>query len=455
MFTPRVRHLALSRLGRFQRLPLRSPFVSQSRSLTFSPGQLGALKRYGFVVNILAGAYIGGLLVCFGLFYMLYNDVNERQHIPLEIGFYNNIAAVKAINKDDVLKSPRYAVKHYRRILIELAKEGNPDFDFDENGPNKYDVPLLDSKVLVYEKSNAFANFYIDIVLRYSKALLAKGELQTSISMLQKVINDDDIFYKLGDAERVSQCCRLLSKVCPDKSDKISYLKRSIDMLTHTYSSIQLDENYLLQGSSRITDELMICLNDLAANYAKASNDNPALLSSSLNIYLSNLKVLTDLRQRLDNNLLSQTQYPLFNCDEINLIMLGCELKAHISEIMWAKGYKKNAIAWGEEVVEEIYFNHSNTKRASPILFNVLGNLLVMYDNLGDLKSKNRCDKLKLELEVFEGEEVGWYDSIISRFSKIMYHKGPLGIIEKPLTERYGRPTRVPEIEEIEDEDEE
>lgn len=135
--------------------------------------------------------------------------------------------------------------------------------------------------------------------------------------------------------------------------------------------------------------------------------------------------------------------------------MTSAEIKAHISEVMWAMGYKKNAVAWGEEVVEEIYFDHSNVSRASPILINVLANLTEMYTQLGDKASTQRCESLKRELRVFDSDPLSWYDSVVNRFTKIIFYKGPLGILEKAIKERFGRPERIPEIEEYEDEDEE
>lgn len=443
------------------RPPPRISILTQSRSIKLSASQLGAVKGWGFVINIVAGAYIGGLLVCFGLLYLLYLDANDRQHIPFELSFKNQITAVKAVNKDDILKSPRYAVKHYRRLLIELAKSEEPELQFDENlDTNRFVVPIIDPEVLIYEKSNDFSNFYIDIVLRYAKALLAKGELDTSIYVLQRIIDDDQLFYKLGDAERLSQCCRLLSKVCPRNEDKIAYLERSIDMLRSTFTSLVLDVNYLVQDNSRITDELMLCLNGLAFTFAKSSSaqkkkEKDLYLSKALNIYLANLKKLTLIQQNLADANHTQANYPLFNCDSSNLKMLNAEIKAHISEIMWAKGYKKNAVSWGEDVIEEIYFDHSSDTRASPILINALRNLIVMYDSMNDVRSRKRCEKLIDELSVFELDNSSWYDSVINRFCKIIYNKGPLGIIEKSLSERFGRPKPIPEIEEFEEEDEE
>lgn len=440
--------------------PITRTSLTQTRSIKLSAPQLSAVKGWGFVINIVAGAYIGGLLVCFGLLYLLYLDANDRQRIPFELSFKNQMTTVKAINKDDVLKSPRYAVKHYRRLLIELAREEDPNLEFDEySEQNRFMVPIINSSVLVYEKSNDFANFYIDIVLRYAKSLLAKGELDTSIYVLKEIIDDDELFYKLGDAERLSQCCRLLSKVCPRNEDKEAYLDRSIDMLRSTFSSIVLDENYLLQDNSRITDELMSCLNGLAFTFAKASpsqgKEKDLYLLKALNIYLANLKKLNLVQRSITNSEQTQASYPLFNCDLNNIKMVIAEIKAHISEIMWARGYKKNAISWGEDVVEDIYFAHSSERRASPILINVLRNLIIMYEDIKDIRSIKRCEKLLGELSVFELNESSWYDNIVNRFCKIIYNKGPLGIIEKSLSERFGSPQPILEIEEFEDEDKE
>lgn len=439
--------------------PTRLPLI-QSRSIKLSASQLSAVKGWGFVINIVAGAYIGGLLVCFGLLYFLYLDANDRQNIPFELSFKNQVTTVKAINKDDVLKSPRYAVKHYRRLLIELARAEDPNLEFDESSKqNRFMVPVINASVLVYEKSNDFANFYIDIVLRYAKALLAKGELDTSIYVLKEIIDDDELFYKLGDAERLSQCCRLLSKVCPRNEDKVAYLDRSINMLRSTFTSIVLDKDYLIQDNSRITDELISCLNGLAFTFAKASpshgKEKELYLLKALNIYLANLKKLSLVQQAITYSEQNQASYPLFNCDLNNIKMLTAEIKAHISEIMWAKGYKKNAISWGEDVVEEIYFVHSSETRASPILINVLRNLIIMYEDIKDVRSIKRCEKLLGELSVFQLNESSWYDNVINRFCKIIYNKGPLGIIEKSLSERFGSPQPILEIEEFEDEDKE
>lgn len=432
--------------------------LAQKRTFKLSAPAFNAVKGWGTVVNIAAGAYIGGLLICLGLLAFMYNDANDRQNIPFELSFNNQITAVKAINKDDVLKSPRYANKHYRRLLIELARESDPGLDFDESlDENKYNVPLIDSKTLMYKKSTKFSNFYIDIVLRYAKTLLAKGQLETSVNILKKIIDDDELFYNLGDAERLSQCCRLISKVSNNNDQKLFYLERSIDMLSSTFSFVHLDKNYLLEDQSTITDELFTCLNELAFGMAKTSTsksiskkEREEFLSRALNIYLANLKTLTKIKHFASS---AQVRYPLFNCDSDNITMSINEIKAHIAEILWAKGFKQNAISWSEEVVEDIYFTHSTSARASPILISVLNNLITMYGSIKDIRSKKRCEALRLELNVFESEEPSWYDSVIERFSNIIYQKGPLGIIEKALSERFGSPKRVPLIEEYEEED--
>lgn len=408
----------------------------------------------------MAGAYIGGLFVCLGSLYLVYYDADSRQHIPFELSFQEQTNAVKAISKDDVLKSPRYAVKHYRRLLIDLALAEDPDLNFSEENPDgsrNYSVPLLSSEALVHHRSKGFANFYIDMVLRYAKALLAKGELNASVAILLNVIDDNEIFYKMGDAERMSQCCRLLSRVCYAHEDRIYYLQRAVNMLEATFLRIKTD-NYLIQDGSRITDELILCLNDLALCHAKLSKslnkkEKKQALLQALNIYLANLKQVTNIKTQIDGGEVTQASFPLYNCDNDNLTMTQAEIKAHISEVMWAQGYRKHAVAWGEEVVDDIYFDHSNLARASPILISTLDNLIAMYGQLGDKKAKLRCQTLKQDLTIFETEPASWYDSVVNRFTKIIYYRGPLGVLEKALKERFGQPQRLPEIEEYEEED--
>ncbi|EGV66704.1 hypothetical protein PSN45_002676 [Yamadazyma tenuis] len=429
------------------------------RSLSLPTGS--ALRGWGTVINIIGGAYIGGLIVCFGSLYFLYHDANERQPIPFELSFADQKTAVMAINKDDALKSPRYAVKHYRRLLIELAKKENPKLEFDESDPkNQYRAPFLDSHTLVHKKSNTFANFYIDIVSRYAKALLAKGQLEISVETLQKLVNDDEIFFRLGDAERLSQCGRLLARISPTVDEKESLLKRCITMIGSTFSSIHVDENYLLQNSSRITDELISCLNDMAFAYAKESTHSSLsrhqkqdYLSKALNIYLSNLKTVQQVQHSVVSGQKNQTNYPLFNCNEENLQMLVNEIRSHVSEIMWSKGYKQNAISWSEEVVDDIYYINSSSKRANHILIDVLANLTTMYHQIRNRTSEERCIQLQKGLSHYDSNESSWYDNLVGRFCRIIYNKGPLGVIEKALVERFGPPRRLLEIEEFEDED--
>lgn len=437
----------------------------QKRALSLAPGSIKVPERFAFIVRLFSGIYIGGAIVCGGLMYLLYNDANSRQHIPFELSFDDQVTCVKAINKDDVLKSPRYAVKHYRRLLIELAKHEDSNLQFDENDPeNKFRCPLIDSNTLVYKKSNSFANFYVDIVSRYAKALLAKGELNVALEMLQSLVQDDDIFFKLGDAERLSQCSRLLGRISPDWQSRVDYLKRTIAMITSTYSTIRLDNDYRLQEGSRITDELIACLNDLAFVYAKASSDTnksinsktrEALKSKSLNIYLSNLKTLQGIKDSIESGQLNQAHFPLFNCDNNNLLLSVNEIKGHLSELMWAKGYKQNALSWGESVVDELYFMNSSSDRASRILYKVVDNLQYMYKSLKIPTNEVRCMKLKRGLMTYDVSTPSdtWYNNFINRCSKIIYNRGPLGLIEKPLLERFGPPKRVPEIEEFEEED--
>lgn len=419
---------------------------------------------WGTALNIFAGAYFGGLIVCAGSLYLVYHDADTRQHIPFELAFADQLTAVKAISKDDVLRSPRYAVKHYRRLLLALAQHEDSALEFAEthaDGLRNYAVPLIAAPALLRFHSKDFANFYIDIVLRYAKALLAKGQYDVSVALLQNVIDDDDLFFRVGDPERMAQCCRLLSKVCPSTDDRVRYLQRTVGMLAATVSNVLLDADYLLRDGSRITDELLLALDGLACNYARMSGENRPrgvkkhALTQALNIYLANLKVLSSIKQSLDMGELTQAAYPLFNCDEKNLNMAIAETKAHISEVLWAKGYKQNAVAWGEEVVEEVYFDHSNNARASPLLISVLSNLVTMYAKLKNVPEKERCEDLLKNLSVFMGEPMSWYDSVVNRFTRIIYYRGPLGVIEKALKERFGAAQPLPDIEEYEDEDEE
>ena len=426
-------------------------FITPRRGIKLSALGAAAIKGWGPFINIIGGAYIGGLIVCFGLLYLMYHDADQRQPIPFELKFNDQVEAVKAINKDDVCHSPRHAVKHYRKLLLELAKENGVTTENDKtDATTKYDVPILSSDVLVYKKLAKFANFYVDIVLRYAKALLAKGQPEALIHILEQMITNDTIFYKLGDAERLSQCARLLSRLEPKPEDKQGVLDRDLDMLIKTYDGIDIDQ-YRIQSDSKVTDEVLACLNDIAFTQAKQGGKHH--LNTALNIYMANLKKLTEIKNDIDNHVKTQALFPAFDCDNKNLVLLINECKAHISEIMWAKGYKKNAIAWSEDVVNGLFPYHNAEPEVAPLLVQVLNNLDAMYANLKDTHSRNRCKQAKDQLEVFDTDDKGWYENFINRWSRIIWSKGPLGIIEKPLLERFGQPQPLPELEEIEPED--
>lgn len=446
----------------FQLLRTRPTLPLQLYSKRFASGG-SPLQGLGTVVNALALAYAGGLVVCGGALYFLYSDANSRQRIPYELGIDNTILTVKAIGKDDVLESPRYAVKHYRRLLIELAKKEIPDLEFEENLPDglrNYVVPLLPATILFDKKSSKFANFYVDIVLRYARALLAKGLLQEPTLLLKRMVDDDEIFNSIGSPERMSQCCRTLSKICEDPEEQLQYLKRSVKLLTDTFRSLDVDSEYLLSADSQLTDELLRSLNAIAFFRARTASNLPKRqkaksLDQALNIYLANLRVLSSIQQQITTRERTQASFPLINCDLDDLNMGVAEIKAHISEIFWARGHKESAIAWGEEVVHEIYFDNTRVAKASPILAGVLGNLRLMYTKLNRPEDVQRCEALQNDLFFFDKGRSAWYDSLIQRFTKIIYYRGPLGVIEKALKERIGPAQPLPDIEEYEDEDEE
>lgn len=414
------------------RTNLRRPLVWK-RNFSLGGGKLAIPKQYTLLINILSGAYVGTLIVCVSSLYFMYHDANLRQNIPFELSIQNQIIAVKGINKDDVLDSPRYAVKHYRRLLIELGKEvaDLPEVE-------GFFVPIISSDILA-TKSDTFANFYIDIVARYAKALLAKGQLEASTYVLEKIVFDDYYFYQLGDPEKLSECCRLLSKV--NEKSRIDILKRSLNMLQQNFNVIFANpSSYLILDQSQLTDEVYRCLDELAYNFVKKGD-----LNLGLNIYLSNLKLLKKIETK------SQAQYPLFNKKSCEILIN--QIKSHVSEIMWVKNYKTNAISWSEEIVDSIFLDHNHDPKKTELLQNVLGNLIKMYTKQKDIVSRDRCILLKGQLKNFVMEDKSWYDGLIGKFSRIIYHEGPVGIILKPLRERFGRPEGFMEIEQIEEED--
>ena len=95
-------------------------------------------------------------------------------------------------------------------------------------------------------------------------------------------------------------------------------------MLIETNKSMQIDNDYILLENSKISDELINCLNDLASNLAKLSQSQSQgqqeLLNQSLQIYLSELRSLQTIRLKIESNQANQATYPLFNVDRANLI---------------------------------------------------------------------------------------------------------------------------------------
>ncbi|KAL6453623.1 hypothetical protein SBY92_005195 [Candida maltosa Xu316] len=430
---------------------------SRGRALA---ANLGGIK---FIVQAITGVYCGIIIVCAASFYLLYRDADERQNIPGELSMENIINSVLAINKDDVCEAPRHATKHYRRLLFNLAKEEYPDLK-EEELENRYDIPILSTRFLMeHDKSNKFINFYFDMILRYCKCLLSKGEVDISINILSRVINDDFVFYQLGDSEKLSSSCRVLVKITPDYPSKIKLLERSIDMLVENSNKTMRfnDKN------SKISDELINCLNDLASTLAKYSQqkdvkinkkDRSKLLNDSLEIYLSELRNLQNIRKSIESKQTNQFNYPLFNVERANLICLINATKAHISEVLWIKGHKTKAIDWAEEILNELYFDRLSDPRVNPILLDVLGNLEVMYADMKKPKEVERVAELKKSVKIYEGHKrfnIPWYERVMKRISNTIYLSSPIGLVQKGVDERFKMKTRVKELYEFEDEDEE
>ena len=468
MFSGCLRHASRLNLRQnaFSLRPGLNPVASR-RHLRIPSQYLTAATQRGALINFLGACYFGGLAVCLGLLYWLYSDADSRQSIPFELKFTDQRIAVEAINKDDVCRSPQFAVKHYRRLLKNLASYEKPEnLESLENSSSIedpdafYDFPMIKSKVLLHEKSAAFANFYMDMVLRYAKALLSRGKDECSRRILRKIVNNDELFYRLGNAEKLAEDCRFLAQLHEDPDTKVAYLIKSIDMLTQTFPSIKLDSHWLLQKNSKVTNELVSSLNDLAFTFAQASKnhrtkDKKELLGDALNIYLANLQKLTDIQHEMATGTVSKTNFPLFDVSPSSLNVKIAEIKAHISEIVWAKGYKKNAIGWSEDVVDMIYYEHNSSDKIAPILLNTLNNLSIMYGQMKDKTNQERCERMKQGIAEYDSEMPLYYDTVLGNFSKIIYSRGPLGIIEKSLKERYG-PTRfAPNLEEFDDLDEE
>ncbi|RCK56515.1 hypothetical protein Cantr_05325 [Candida viswanathii] len=424
---------------------------------------LGTTK---FIIQALTGIYCGMVVVTLALFYILYKDANDRQFIPFrDTSFDDKVNSVLAINKDEVCESPRHAVKHYRRLLIDLAKQEYPDLKEEEFG-NRYNVPLLSTDFLIQNKTPKFINFYVDMILRYCKCLLSKGEADISIKLLSQVVNDDFLFNKVGDAEKLSASSRILAKITNDPERAIPILTRTIDMLTTNNRSLRVDDNYVLEERSKVSDELVNCLNDLASNLAKLSKSPKTskkqkneLLNKSLQIYMSELGSLQEMRTSIELGKTNQATYPLFNCDRANLVTMINTIKAHISEVMWAKGYKENAIDWSEQILNDLYLDRFSDARVGTILLHVLSNLELMYTNVKQPEDVERVKQLKHDVRIYDVrnkfDNLSWYDKTLKRMSKVIYAKTPLGLVERSLKGRFDPNQKIQELEEFEDEDDE
>lgn len=413
------------------------------------------MGRYGLVINILSGAYLGAMLVSFGLLYWLYSDASSREKIPWNLPLNVQIELVQAINKDDVLQSPRYALKHYRHVLDKIYEAYSGATPSEQIiipiSPEKGgDLHILSSELLM-ACPPAIANFYIDMLLRYAKTLLARGERAGGIALLKHVVSDQSIFQSLGDAERLAQACRVMGRTV-GTCDRISFLQRAIEMLVDSFAGFAVSPQYVLDASSRILDELVASLCELAAaqvHLARETKDSEAkndLLARLLHIYLGVLRPLVQVRE-------NGVRYPLFDCSQNNVVVLENAVRSHILELLWAQGYKKSATAWGEQILSDVYFDHASEPQLGPILTNTLRNLITMYTELGQPLARARCTKLLQNVEIYDaGPPKLWYASTLARFSNIIYNMGPLGIIVKPLGERFAAPQRLEELHEYDTE---
>jgi hypothetical protein len=296
--------------------------------------------------------------------------------------------------------------------------------------------------------------------------LLSKGEADISIKLLSQVVNDDFLFNKVGDAEKLSASSRILAKITNDPERAIPILTRTIDMLTTNNRSLRVDDNYVLEERSKVSDELVNCLNDLASSLAKLSKSPKTskkqkgeLLNKSLQIYMSELGSLQEMRTSIELGKTNQATYPLFNCDRANLVTMINTIKAHISEVMWAKGYKENAIDWSEQILNDLYLDRFSDARVGTILLHVLSNLELMYTNVKQPEDVERVKQLKHDVRIYDVrnkfDNLSWYDKTLKRMSKVIYAKTPLGLVERSLKGRFDPNQKIQELEEFEDEDDE
>lgn len=408
----------------------------------------GTAQRYGLAINIVAGAYFGGAIVIGGSLLWLYLDASSRQNIPWLLPQQVQIELVRAINKDDVLMEPRFALKHYRLVLEQLHKLYHKDED---TCPSSLVVPPILSTPVILSLDPGMANFYVDILLRYARSLLARGLVDEGSSILHRVITDNDLFHALGDAERIAQSCRVISRLVP-ASDRVLYMQRSIRMLESTFAGISVTPDFTLAPDSRILEELMLSLTDLAsaktalAQQASSTAEREKLLLELFNIFLSSLQPLVRIRQ-------GQETHRLFDCSRNNVVVWENSVRAHIAEVLWARGYRRQAVAWSEEVLADVYYDHANEPRLGSILEGVLQNLSAMYGTLKRPAAQNRCQRLLQEMTRFDAApETSWLENTLVRFSKIMYHEGPFGIIIRPLLNRFSLPQKLPDLYEYDTE---
>lgn len=403
------------------------------------------------VANVAAGAYIGGLAVCCGSLYLVYSDADTRQHIPRLLPYTAQWEAATAISKDDVLRSPRYAVKHYRRLLLDMAGAAPED--------GSYMVPLVDPQTLRRGPADE-TNFYLDMVARYATALLAKGEPETLVALLRRVV-DDELFFEAGDPERMARCARILARAAPESA--VPVLLRSARMLAATFANVSM-RDYVLQDGSRASNELLATLDALAAAETQRWRRRLWLgrwrkteLHRALAIYTANLRLVDGLERAAAAGAAAQArtqaQMPLVDCSARALRARAGALRAHIGEVLWALGSRTSAVAWSEDVVAALYHARASDARVGPVLLGVLTNLVAMHTKMGHPAQAQRCAEMRASVQLFEQQTQLWRDSVVLRVSRILHHRGPLGVIEKPLSERFAQPTRVPDIEEYEAED--
>lgn len=292
------------------------------------------------------------------LYFLTINYLKTMQYIPGKMGFMAKFNFRQGIINEEIVKNDHKANSYYLKTIQLLNDErglANP-----ENGV------LLLSQEELSEMGKEYIGVYFDLLVRF--ALTCYKDEDTKL-YLEKALEIDSRF-DAGSYALKSTLFRILASLSPNLAEP--YLLESVALCSRQEKvDLSLDKQDAMFGvvpsGSTLSDAFVNCLLDLAWFYADKDLGKPLAIFTSL----------------------------LRSSPKLHSL-----LKLNISEILWAKGEKKQALQFCQQAAMEALVKCRSDVNSAKIAKTGFKNLAKMYGKLGERELQSLCIDQAKQIEV-------------------------------------------------------